>query len=58
MSSSGIVCILRATALLLLFVFGYLCAQAEYEAIKKFYPNLTFWEYVLLHNKLRITPNE
>jgi hypothetical protein len=29
---------------------------AKYEAVKKYYPNLTVWEYVLLEDRLRITP--
>ena len=43
--------------LLLALVFGYLYTQAEYEAVKKFYPDLTFWDYIILGDKLRITPN-
>jgi predicted membrane protein len=42
--------------LFLALVFGYLYTQAEYEAVKKFYPDLTFWDYVILGDKLRITP--
>jgi predicted membrane protein len=43
--------------LFLALVLGYLYTQAEYEAVKKFYPDLTFWDYVILGDKLRITPN-
>ena len=38
-------------------LFGYLYIQIQYEAVKKFYPNLTFWECAILGSKLRITPN-
>lgn len=36
---------------------GYLYTRAEYEATKKFYPNLTFYEYIMLGDKLRINPD-
>ncbi len=44
--------------LLCVFIYiGYWFAQEEYKAIKKYYPELTFWEYFILHDKLRITPD-
>ncbi len=46
-----------AVILLVMLVFGYLYAQAEYEALKKFYPELTFWEYMVLDRRIRITPD-
>jgi len=33
----------------------YACT-AEYKAIKKYYPDLSFSEYLILNDKLRITP--
>lgn len=48
---------LYGLGIFLLLVFGYLCTQAEYQAVKKFYPDLTFFEYFLLGDKIRITPN-
>jgi len=41
----------------ILLVIGYFWTMAEYEAVKKYYPNLTMWEYFILNDKLRITPN-
>lgn len=38
-----------------------LCAFTEYhkfESIKKYYPNITYNEYIFLGDKLRIIPNE
>ena len=34
-----------------------LYAKAEYHAVKKYYPLLTWVEYLMLNDKLRITPN-
>lgn len=31
--------------------------NVEYNALRKFYPDLTFSEYLILQDKLRITPN-
>ena len=30
--------------------------KAEYEVVKKYYPDMTMLEYVLINEKLRITP--
>ena len=36
---------------------AYLYLRLEYEATKKFYPDLTYIEFLILEDKLRITPN-
>lgn len=33
-------------------------ASAQYNALKEYYPDLTIYEYVLLSNKMRITPGD
>jgi len=35
---------------------GVICCNAQYQAVKKYYPSLTIWEYLILQDKLRITP--
>lgn len=40
-------------------LFVFLSVFHEYhafEAVKKFYPNFTYWDYVFLGDKLRIIP--
>jgi hypothetical protein len=41
-------------------IFICLCfyAKAKYDAMTKYYPGLSFIEYLLLHDVLRITPDE
>jgi len=41
----------------IIILIGYLISMAEYEAVKKHYPNMTFYEYIILGNKIRITPS-
>lgn len=40
-----------------LAITAYLACNVEYQAIKKYYPSLTLWEYFFLKDKLRITPD-
>jgi len=35
---------------------GMIACTVEYQALRKYYPNLTFKDYLILHDKLRITP--
>ena len=42
--------------LIILILLGYLLFQAEYQVAKKYYPDMTMLEYVLINEKLRITP--
>lgn len=46
-----------AMIVMVFILIGYLFFIAEYEAIKKYYPDMTFMEYILINDKLRITPN-
>jgi hypothetical protein len=32
--------------------------NAEYEAVRRYYPGLTKWEYFILQNKIRIVPDD
>jgi len=32
--------------------------ELQYQAVKPYYPNMSRWEYFLLSEKLRITPDE
>lgn len=41
---------------LILLVVLYACA--EYQSLKKFYPDLTFSEYIILHDRLKVIPTE
>jgi len=41
---------------ILVCIMGFYAAKAEYEAVKNYYPDLTFWEYFLISDKIRITP--
>jgi hypothetical protein len=34
----------------------YISSLMQFEAVKKHYPNMTFLEYLILEDKLRITP--
>ena len=40
-----------------LFIACCLHFKMEYEAVKKFYPEMTFIDYVLIKDHLRITPD-
>lgn len=39
--------------ILLILLFGY-SSQLEYEAVKKYYPGMTYIEYLSLQDKLKI----
>ena len=28
----------------------------QYQTIKKYYPELSYWEYIILHDKIRVIP--
>jgi hypothetical protein len=43
---------------ILIAVLIYLTTCAEFEAIKKHYPDMTFIEYILIGDKIRITPEK
>lgn len=38
-------------------VFAYWWINIQYQAVKKYYPNMTFMEYLILEDKIRITPD-
>lgn len=43
------------TGLFLITMYGVF--EIEYEATRKYYPTLTRWDFVILQDKLRITPD-
>tara|TARA_R110000868_G_scaffold314560_1_gene575490 strand:+ start:790 stop:951 length:162 start_codon:yes stop_codon:yes gene_type:complete len=32
--------------------------EAEYQSVRKYYPGITLMEYILIKDKIRITPEE
>ena len=38
----------------IIILIGYLISIAEYEAVKKHFPEMSFYEYVLTSKKIRI----
>ena len=40
----------------IIILIGYLISMAEYEAVKKHFPEMSFYEYVLTSKKIRIVP--
>lgn len=42
----------------LLIVLWWFTFNAEYEAVRRYYPGLTKWEYFFLGDKIRITPDD
>jgi len=47
----------RIWLFIIALIIGYYWTQAEFNAVKKYYPDLTMWEYFILNDKLRITPS-
>lgn len=49
---------LTLTVAFVLFILGSvaLYMKAEFEALRKFYPELTFYDYCILGNKLKVIP--
>lgn len=45
-------------AVVTVFALGALSYYYEYQAVKKYYPKISFVDYVILSDKLRITPDE
>ena len=41
--------------LCMVFLFGWFVNE-QYQATKKHFPEMTFWEYLLIGNSVRITP--
>ncbi len=44
--------------ILLCVAFCVIWFNVEYNAVKKYYPDITPWEYFVLQQKLRITPED
>lgn len=44
--------------IVLLFILVGASEHAKYKIVQKYYPNMTYVEYVLLEDKLRILPND
>ena len=53
---------IRAMFKMILLMIGLVIAlwwfNAEYEAVSRYYPSLTKWEYFILQNKIRIIPED
>ena len=47
-----------AILVIVVIMIGYILLQAEYQVVKKYYPDMTLLEYVLINEKLRITPKD
>lgn len=47
---------LKALVALVLILIVICWVYADYKAVEKYYPGMTFWEYTLIGSKLRITP--
>ncbi len=53
--------ILRPLYLTMIVVGVLMCvwwAEMQYQAVRGYYPGVGRWEYVLLYDKLRITPHD
>jgi hypothetical protein len=49
--------VLAAMAIITLLYLVYLAEMARFDAIRVYYPEMTFHEYCLVHDRLRITPD-
>lgn len=41
---------------MVIFCISLPVTYAEYVQVKKHFPNMTFWEYIVIGKKIRITP--
>ena len=46
----------RLYCIIIFILIGVWFCHFQYQAVKRFYPDLTFIEYLILEDKLRITP--
>ena len=48
----------RLWLFIIFVILAITACNIEYQALRKFYPDLTFKDYLILHDKLRITPGD
>jgi hypothetical protein len=46
----------RVWFFIIILIFGIYVCYLEYQAVKKFYPRLTFSDYLILEDRLYIIP--
>lgn len=50
-------CLVNCIVIPLIIIAACWWAYVEYHAVKKYFPGLNYVEYLILHDKLRITPD-
>lgn len=38
------------------FIFSSFYTYYQYQAMCEYFPDLSFWDWIILHDKIRITP--
>lgn len=54
----SIILIINIINIIILILFAVSYEYWSYQSVKEYYPDLTYPKYLLLRDKLRITPND
>ena len=49
---------IKWVVIMLALVFAVWFFETQYQAVRKYYPGMSRWDYFILQDKLRITPEE